>query len=173
MFPEAQGKVLPINMRHGLIRVVFAENRLFNLLPLVVGIGFIRFGLKLANQFPELTFSRFPDSLNQSFTRSKKIHHFIVLQSFGGFGERSGLQRPSRFKQTIDRYKHGAVFLNVTHVENLIPESLAHPFNVNQRDGQVLLRKFFDELNKGKHTCTHHPNPWLGFSLRRRRTPHA
>ena len=88
VLPELAGKVLPIDVGHGLVGVVHAEDHLFNLLPLAVGIGFIRFGLEFPNQFTELTCSGFPDSLHERLTGLKHVHHLVALQNFGGFSER-------------------------------------------------------------------------------------
>jgi hypothetical protein len=47
---------------------------------------------------------------------------------------------------------------NVTHFENLTPESPPPPFNVNKSDRQVFLGDFFHEFDESMPVF-HYPNP--------------
>src|SRR5579864_7248149 len=53
--------------------------------------------------------------------------------------------------------EHGAIFLKMAHLENLIPKSFPHPFNVSGWDRQVFLGDLFNELNESEH-FSYHPD---------------
>ena len=76
---------IPIDVRHGLIWVVHAEDHSFNLFPLAMSSGVVGFGLESFHyplQFALLTFS---DPLHQCLRGFEHRNHLVTLQILNGF----------------------------------------------------------------------------------------
>src|SRR5207244_3258997 len=67
---------IPLNVRHGSVGVVDAEDHSFDLLPSEAGVSLIRLALEVANQFAELTLSCFTHSVYEASPESSMLSIF-------------------------------------------------------------------------------------------------
>ena len=137
--------------RPALVRVLYAEDRFLDLLPLPVCPGVIRLALKLVDHLPQFPPLGFGNPLDQGIGRFKHRDHLLALQVLQCLIEPLASLGPNSLHDGIDRYRQGAVFLKVAHLKGLVTEAASHAANFGGTERDVVRRQFFEELHESQH----------------------
>lgn len=110
-----------------------------------------RFALKLVDHLPQFLPLGFGNPLDQRLDRFKHRDHLFALQVLQCLIEPLASQGLNRLGNGIDRYRQGAVFLKVTHLQGLVTKAGSHAAYFCGTECDVVRRQLFKELNKSKH----------------------